>query len=204
MSILEFKQLSFGFDSNPFIKDLNFELSGGLNWLVGGDGKGKTSVLKLITNELKPQNGEINYHSTLKSLGNSCYKEIFWINPNQIQFENNTALEAWTEIKKSYPRWNQELCLELAQAFSLNPHLAKPLYMLSAGSKRKVWLCAAFAASATLTLIDEPFAALDLASQQIVLELLEDCMYHPTKAYLVADYLIPDQFATSKVINLGD
>ncbi len=204
MSILEFKQLSFGFDSNTFIKDLSFELNTGLTWILGGDGKGKTSVLKLITNELKPQNGKINYHSTLKCTDNSCDKEIFWINPNQIQFENNTALEVWAEIKKSYPRWNQELCLELAQAFSLNPHLFKPLYMLSAGSKRKVWLCAAFAASATLTLIDEPFAALDLASQQIVLELLEDCMHHPTKAYLVADYLIPDQFATSKVINLGD
>ena len=204
MSILEFKQLSFGFDSNTFIKDLSFELNTGLTWILGGDGKGKTSVLKLITNELKPQNGKINYHSTLKCTDNSCDKEIFWINPNQIQFENNTALEVWAEIKKSYPRWNQELCLELAQAFSLNPHLFKPLYMWSAGSKRKVWLCAAFAASATLTLIDEPFAALDLASQQIVLELLEDCMHHPTKAYLVADYLIPDQFATSKVINLGD
>lgn len=204
MSILEFKQLSFGFDSNPFIKDLCFELNVGLNWIIGGDGKGKTSVLKLIANELKPQNGEINYSATFKSSGNSCYKEIFWINPNQIQFENNTALEVWAEINKSYPRWNQELCLELAQAFSLTPHLAKPLYMLSAGSKRKVWLCAAFAASATLTLIDEPFAALDLASQQIVLELLEDGMHHPTNAYLVADYVIPDQFATSKVINLGD
>ena len=204
MSILEFKQLSFGFDSNSFIKDLSFELHAGLTWLVGGDGKGKTSVLRLIAKELKPQNGEINYNLTLKSSGNSGSKEIFWINPNQIQFENNTALEAWAEINKSYPHWNQELCLELAHAFSLDPHLAKPLYMLSAGSKRKVWLCAAFAASAKLTLIDEPFAALDLASQQIVLELLEDCMHHPSKAYLVADYVIPDQFATSKVINLGD
>ena len=52
----------------------------------------------------------------------------------------------------------------LIQAFELTPHLEKPLYMLSTGSKRKVWLAAAFASGAAVTLLDQPFAALDKAS----------------------------------------
>lgn len=204
MSILEFKQLSFGYGSKPIFNDLSFELNTGLTWIMGGDGKGKTSLLQLIANELKPQKGQIVWKPSPNKNLNSSDNDLFWINPNQVQFEKLSALEIWAELRKNYPDWKHDLCLELAEVFSLHPHLAKPVYMLSTGSKRKVWLCAAFASGAKLTLIDEPFAALDLRSQQIVLELLEECIHHTDRAFLVADHLLPTNFAPSKVINLGD
>jgi len=52
----------------------------------------------------------------------------------------------------------------LVDGFALTPHLDKPMYMLSTGSKRKVWLAAALASARALTLLDEPTGALDAAS----------------------------------------
>jgi ABC-type transport system involved in cytochrome c biogenesis ATPase subunit len=51
-----------------------------------------------------------------------------------------------------------------AEGFGLGPHLHKPLYALSTGSRRKSGLAAALASGAALTLLDDPAAALDAAS----------------------------------------
>ncbi|MCY1378594.1 hypothetical protein D9M69_662440 [compost metagenome] len=88
--------------------------------------------------------------------------------------------------------------------FALQPHLDKPLYMLSAGSRRKVWLCAAFAAGTALTLIDQPFAALDAPSIRFLLELLQDAADHPSRAWVLADYLAPEGVPLARVLTLGE
>jgi ABC-type cobalamin/Fe3+-siderophores transport system ATPase subunit len=75
--------------------------------------------------------------------------------------------------------------------------------MLSAGSKRKLWLAAAFACAAPVTLIDEPFAALDRPSSLIILELLEDCVQHPRRHWIVADYSLPKGLNPDQRIELN-
>jgi energy-coupling factor transporter ATP-binding protein EcfA2 len=74
--------------------------------------------------------------------------------------------------------------------------------MLSTGSKRKVWLAAAFASGAAVTLLDEPFAALDKASINLVLELLQDAAIHATRAWVVADYEAPRGVPLALTISL--
>jgi energy-coupling factor transporter ATP-binding protein EcfA2 len=71
---------------------------------------------------------------------------------------------------------------ELINGLSLTPHAGKPLYKLSTGSKRKFLLAGAFASGAMVTLLDEPFSALDKASIGFVMELLEEATHHPTRA----------------------
>jgi energy-coupling factor transporter ATP-binding protein EcfA2 len=87
---------------------------------------------------------------------------------------------------------------------ALAPELNKQLFMLSTGSKRKVWLAAAFASGAALTLLDMPFAALDKASIRFVLALLEDAAADPARAFVVADYAAPAGVSLAGVIDLGD
>jgi energy-coupling factor transporter ATP-binding protein EcfA2 len=74
--------------------------------------------------------------------------------------------------------------------------------MLSTGSKRKVWLAAALASGAAVTLLDEPFAALDQASINFVLELLADATEHPTRAWVMADYTAPEGVPLAAIIDL--
>ena len=77
------------------------------------------------------------------------------------------------------------------------------MYMLSAGSRRKVWLSAAFAAGATLTLIDEPFAALDMSSIRFLRSLLEEASQHTDRAWLLADHVPPEGLELKTRLRLG-
>jgi energy-coupling factor transporter ATP-binding protein EcfA2 len=102
------------------------------------------------------------------------------------------------------PAFNAEAIDELAEGLGLGPHLAKPGYMLSAGTRRKVWLAGAFASGAAVTLLDEPFAALDKASIGFVLELLDDAAASSTRAWVVADYEAPRGVPLAAEVDLGD
>ena len=78
---------------------------------------------------------------------------------------------------------------ELVEGFELAPHLAKPLYMLSTGSKRKVLMAAALASGAPLTLIDEPVAGLDHGSVRYLCQALAaTSAAQPGRAIVVAHY----------------
>lgn len=93
---------------------------------------------------------------------------------------------------------------DVAKALGLSPHLDKPLYMLSSGSKRKVWIAAACASGAALTCVDQPFAALDFASVNVVLGLLQDAAAHSQRAWVLADYVAPAGVPLAGSIHLGD
>ena len=78
------------------------------------------------------------------------------------------------------------------------------MYMLSTGSRRKVWLAAAFSAGATLTLLDDPFAALDRPSIAFTLAMLHKAATDPARAWLLADYQAPTGLSLASVIDLPD
>jgi len=86
----------------------------------------------------------------------------------------------------------------------LAEHADKAMYMLSSGSKRKVSWVAALACGADLVLMDEPFAALDLASIRKLHHLLDEWPVHHHSTWVLADYLAPGSVALSAVIDLGN
>jgi energy-coupling factor transporter ATP-binding protein EcfA2 len=92
----------------------------------------------------------------------------------------------------------------LVEGLSLGEHQHKPLYMLSTGSKRKVWLAAAFAAGAPVTLLDVPFASLDKASIRFVTEQLCQQAKVATRAWVFADYEAPSGLPFVSTLDLGD
>jgi ABC-type Mn2+/Zn2+ transport system ATPase subunit len=104
--------------------------------------------------------------------------------------------------RKDYPEFDNALLLELIEGLSLSDHVSKAIYMLSAGSKRKVWLAAAFASGATATLLDEPFAALDKASINFLLERLACVAHNTNRAWVIADYEAPQNLSTVLTIDL--
>ena len=103
-----------------------------------------------------------------------------------------------------YALFDDVLLEELVESLAITPHLDKPLYMLSTGSRRKVWLAAAFASGAPVTLLDEPFAALDAPSIACVKLRLTRSASQTTRALLVADYEAPGGVPLASTINLGN
>jgi energy-coupling factor transporter ATP-binding protein EcfA2 len=93
---------------------------------------------------------------------------------------------------------------DLVAGLALTEHRAKRLFMLSTGSRRKVWLATAFASGAAVTLLDDPFAALDKPSIRFVTELLQEAAGHSTRAWVVTGYAAPAGVALAATLDLGD
>ena len=93
---------------------------------------------------------------------------------------------------------------ELADGLALGPHRDTAGYMLAAGPRRTVWLAGALASGATLTLLDEPFAALDKASIGFLLDILHEAAASTARAWVLADDQAPPGVPLAAVIDLGD
>jgi len=171
--------------------------------LRGEDGCGKSAALALLAGERAAQGCTLRVAGVSLQQDPAAYRQaVFWIAPDTVDFDAVSATEAWATLGARYPSFNTPLLAELADAFGLTEHAHKPLYMLSTGSKRKVWLSAAFAAGAPLTLIDQPFAALDVPSIRLLRELLAEASEHPSRAWLLADHEAPAGVSLGQLIDL--
>ncbi len=174
------------------------DIAAGLTWVRGGDGRGKTTLLRVMAGEERPDRGGVEHLAAA----------VFWIDTRTAGADDNLSARQWLAVQRTrFAPWNEEVACTLIEAFNLGEHADKALYMLSAGTRRKVGLVAAFASNAPLTLLDTPMAALDARSREVVAELLEEAADHPQRAFVVADHALPvglDEQRLAALIDLGD
>ncbi len=177
----------------------------GVTLVRGGDGRGKTTLLRLLAGALPADAGRLQVNGfNLQDQPVAYRQQVFWAEPRSDAFDQMTPVEYFESLRGRHAGFDGEVLGDLVDGLALAPQMNKQLYMLSTGSKRKVWLAAAFASGAAVTLLDQPFAALDKASIGLVLELLEDAADHPARAWVIADYEAPGDVRLAGVIDLGD
>jgi len=202
--VLRLDGLCLRYAQRVVFEQFSTQISPGVTWVQGGDGRGKTTLLRVLAGAVQGAAGVLQVNGVSLAAQPQAYlQQVFWADSSATEWEQTTALGYFNSLVPRYPHWDAPLLCELIAGLSLTPHTEKPMYMLSTGSKRKVWLAAAFASGAAVTLLDEPFAALDKASIGFVLELLQDAADHPTRAWVVADYAAPAQVPLVSVIALG-
>jgi ABC-type multidrug transport system ATPase subunit len=203
--VLEISGLSFGFKPRMLFSGLNWAVPAGVSLIQGGEGVGKTTLLRLIAGDLSPETGTMTAGSAYFATDPVTYRQkVFRTDPRSEAFDPLTCSDFFAHWSDRYISFNMHLATELAVHLGLEDHLAKPLYMLSTGSKRKMWLAAAFACGAVVTLLDEPFAALDHRSVQRVLDLLLEATQHTQRSFVVADYTPPPAVPLASVLDLGN
>jgi ABC-type multidrug transport system ATPase subunit len=191
-AVLQIEGLYLRVPQGPLFANFSASVPPGVTWLSGGEGAGKTTLLRLMAGAMAADAGRLQLQGVSLSDQAEAYRgRVFWADPRSDALDAITPLAYWSAMPKRYPAFNPELLADLIDGFDLAQHQEKALYMLSTGSRRKVWLAAAFASGAALTLLDEPFAALDRASIRLVLELLQEAASHAARAWLVAGYEAP-------------
>lgn len=177
--------------------DLNIEP--GLTLVHGDESCGKSSLLRLLAGDLAPQSGAF-FLNGVPADASALRQASYWTDMRSDAHDTISARSYWASLQTRYPAWDAVALDALVHGLGLAEHADKPLYMLSTGSKRKVWLAAAFASGARLLLIDEPFAALDRASAACVGHWLGQAAQRTNRACVIADYQAPAGLALRQVL----
>ncbi|MDM0049909.1 ATP-binding cassette domain-containing protein [Variovorax sp. J22R115] len=201
--ILVVKDLCFAYPGHPpLLSGWSASIGAGLTQLYGDDGSGKSTILRLLAGRLAAK-GELTLARAGSSRDLKSYqRSVFFVDPATDEFDEVTATDCTSMLRASDAGFDEARWGSCVAGFSLAPHLAKPMYMLSTGSKRKVWLAAALASGRALTLLDEPTAGLDNASIRFLWRALADVAGSSNRAIVVASAARLDAVPLSALIEL--
>lgn len=185
-------QLTHTWGDRPLFGPLDLLIPAGVTLVQGDEQTGKTTLLRILAGEVVPSGGWVETMGLRPDAQAAPYtRQVFRTEPLSEALDQTAPADWFATLPQRYPAFDRAALQALTEGFGLAPHMAKPLYMLSAGSRRKVWLSAAFASSASLTLIDQPFAALDGPSIRLLREVLQEFAEQSTRACVIADYGAP-------------
>lgn len=190
--LLQVHQLNGGPDAVRVIQHLDFAWPAGLSWICGDEGSGKTTLLRLLAGDLQPLSGQV-----IRPAGG-----VFWADLQGAEHDATVVQDCWQQYQSDCPNWDAQLLQDLAAELDMTQHCHKPLFMLSTGSRRKVGLIAALASGASVTLLDQPFAALDQRSVLTIKTFLEEAAFATMRAWIVADYEAPNDLTLARVLHL--
>jgi ABC-2 type transport system ATP-binding protein len=177
--------------------------SEGITGLVGRNGSGKTSFMKLCAGHLHPTSGSVTVFGdapddTLKAQ----YKTIYGVADREY-FRGLKLCEILDEYELMFPRFDMGFALRLTDYFGLNKkHRYKSL---SRGMAAAFNFICAIASRAELTMLDEITLGMDVSVRKDVYEiLLRDFNEHP-RAFIVSSHLFGEaENVMSDVILIDD
>ena len=188
---LEVKNLSKSFDHFQ-LRNITFSLPKGyIMGLIGPNGSGKTTTIKLILNMLERSSGEIK----IMGLDNIADEQKAKAELGVV-FDTNYFSDDWkvTEVEKSisvfYPNWNSERFAEMLRKFHIVP--AKKVRELSKGMQMKLMLACAFSYDAKLLILDEPTSGLDPVSRDELLQILSEYIEDGEHSVLFSTHITGD------------
>ncbi len=202
--LLEVQGLRFGHPGVPLFDGLDASIPAGLTLVCGDDGSGKTTLLKLLSGELMPQAGRLLAADIdLATQPQFHRRMVLCSGMASPDFDRCTPPEVFDSLRARWPDFDDARLGALLDRLALAPHLAKTLSMLSTGTRRKVWLAGAFAARAPVTLLDDPFGALDSTSAACVRDCLQEAALDGARALVFTAWEAPAGLTLAARIDLG-
>jgi len=167
MKILEIKNISKSFDNKKIIDDISFTVeSGKIVGLLGKNGCGKTTILKMINDLLTIDSGEILICGEKIS---DKTKEIVAFLPERTYLEPDyTIREVFTYFEEFYNNFDREKAEKLLTDFELDAN--EKLSKMSKGMKEKVQIILVMSRHAKLYILDEPLGGIDPANRDYILK----------------------------------
>ena len=145
----------------PLLQGFACDIGPGLTQLHGDTGSGKSSLLRLFAGALHGT-GQLTLCGERLDLDPAAYRrQRFHVDPATDAYDQVTGRACTESLCAGDAAFDRAAWSALVTDFNLGEHIDKPLYMLSTGSKRKVWLAAALASARPLVLLDEPTGGLD-------------------------------------------
>ncbi len=195
--VVEVEGLGFSYGDQPLVQDFSTTvLRGDRIGIIGPNGVGKTTLLKLLLGQLTPQQGRVKLGTNLEVLYFDQLREQ--LDPD-LTVQQNLSGEQDTVIVGG----QQRHVYGYLQDFLFTPDRARsPVRILSGGERNRLLLAKLFTRPANLLVLDEPTNDLDLETLDLLEELLAD--YQGTLFLVSHDREFINRVVTSSLVFEGD
>lgn len=188
MELLECKHLCKNFDNTPILKDINLKIERGkIIGLLGMNGVGKSTLIKLINDLLIPTSGEI-YINGEKPGVNS--KKIISYLPERTYLDKDMKIsEVFKFFEDFYDNFDSDKAKKLLK--DLNLDINKKISKMSKGMQEKLQLVLVMSREADLYILDEPLGGVDPATRDYILDTILS-NFKEGASLIISTHLIAD------------
>lgn len=173
--MIELKNAVKRFDSYTALDGVDLKIEKGTAFgLLGSNGAGKSTILRLLSGIYKQESGEVLIDGENVYDNPSVKEKVFFINDETVQFGNYTLNSLKNYYKSYYRNFSDEMFEELRNRVSLP--LDKKINTFSKGMKRQAIVIIGLACQTDYLLLDEAFDGLDPTMRIIVKKMLVDAM----------------------------
>lgn len=189
--MLEIKNINKSYGKIKVLSDINLKLEENKVYgLLGRNGVGKTTLLNIISNQIRSNSGEVYLNGESIFENSKAIENISIVKENGFGVDDIKVRKIFKAAKILYKDWDEEYKEILVKEFKLNTK--KNYSKLSRGNKTIVGLITGLASRAPLTLFDEPSLGLDAAHRYKFYNLLlEDIEKYP-RTVIISTHLIDE------------
>ena len=188
MELLEIKNLNKSFDNKEILKDINITISNGrIIGLLGKNGVGKTTLIKLINDLLTPTSGEILIKGN--KIGVETKKIISYLPERTYLNKQMKVSEVISYFEDFYTDFDSNKAKKLLKDLDLD--INQRLSKMSKGMQEKVQLVLVMSRNADLYVLDEPLGGVDPATRDYILDTILS-NFNENASVIISTHLISD------------
>lgn len=179
--IIELQDITAGYEQEIVLKDVNLTVhEKDFIGVIGPNGGGKTTLVKLMVGLLKPVKGRIMVHKQNGNDAKSIIGYLPQVNRFDIRFPISvtdvvlSGLASEKSLLKGFTKRDKEKALTLLAQMGIRELSRKPIGELSGGQMQRVFLCRAIITSPKLLILDEPNTFVDNKFEADLYQILKE------------------------------
>lgn len=188
MELVKCNNLCKEFDNKKVLKDINLTIpKGRIIGLLGKNGMGKTTLLKLINDLLTPTSGEVLINGEKPNINS---KKIISYLPERTYLDKSMKIsQIITFFDEFYDNFNKEKAIKLLKDLDLD--INSKVSKMSKGMQEKLQLILVMSREAELYILDEPLGGVDPATRDYILDMILS-NFSENSSLIISTHIISD------------
>ena len=188
MELVKCNNLCKEFDNKKILKDVNLTISKGkIIGLLGKNGMGKTTFLKLINDLLTPTSGEVLINGEKPNINSK--KVISYLPERTYLVKSMKVSQIITFFDEFYDNFNKEKAIKLLKDLDLD--INSKVRKMSKGMQEKLQLILVMSREAELYILDEPLGGVDPATRDYILDTILS-NFNEGASVIISTHIISD------------
>ncbi|MDQ0233601.1 ABC transporter ATP-binding protein [Metabacillus malikii] len=193
-AVLHVTHLSKSIRKTEIIKDVSFQLKRGeILGLLGPNGSGKTTILKMLVGLIKPTSGQIEIENTsLLKNPQQAIRHVGSIIENPVMYDFLSGYDNLVHFFRMTDKFNVERIDEVIEQLHMEEYIHDKVYTYSLGMKQRVGLAQAILHQPSILLLDEPTNGLDPEGIKSLRETLRDLAETQHVSIIISSHILAE------------